>query len=543
MKIYIFKAALIGMVALSFSACKKYLDMTPTTAASDKLVWSKVEYAELAINSFYHDLNYFGNFSTGQSIAGMTDGFTDAFKYSSMTYNAYMYIPNEIAYGGSVLTPNYAAVYLGNWSTVYEQVRRVNEALSNLKKYSTFTEAETNRLEAEIRFFRAQLYFDLVKRYKEVIIYTEDLSKIQKNTALSTEAQGWDFVQADLNFAAAHLVNNKNPNGRVTSGAAYALLSRAMLYAERWEAAKIAGAKVLEMGYELTPGYADAFKAGSTEAILQYSYNKASFTHSFDATYAPGGDRKGAGAMGTPTQEMVESYELKTIGGFPDWSAWHSTSGTTDEPPYADLEPRFQASVLYNGAFWKGRKIEPFIDGTDGWASWKEDAVPAGRTVTGYFLRKMLDENIDLSKDGSTQPWTAFRLGEVLLNYAEACYHANASSEANAAIRKIRARVGLPYRDKSGTDLMAAIMQERKVELAFEGYYYWDMKRWKLAERAFTGKRVHGLKIEKEGNAFKYTYVDCDKQDRNFPAKMYRIPLPTSEITNNTAVKQFPEWN
>ncbi|MNL69518.1 hypothetical protein D3C87_1943880 [compost metagenome] len=69
------------------------------------------------------------------------------------------------------------------------------------------------------------------------------------------------------------------------------------------------------------------------------------------------------------------------------------------------------------------------------------------------------------------------------------------------------------------------------------------MKRWKLAESAFTGKRVHGLKIEKIGAGFKYTYVDCDKQDRNFPAKMYRIPLPTAEITNNTAVKQFPEWN
>ncbi|MDR6784979.1 hypothetical protein ABIE26_003677 [Pedobacter africanus] len=543
MKKYIYKAALIGLAALSFSSCKKYLDMTPTSAASDKLVWSKVEYAELAINSFYHDLNYFGNFSTGQSIAGITDGFTDAFKYSSMTYNAFMYIPNEIAYGGSVLTPNYVAVYLGNWAAVYEQVRRVNEALSNLKKYSTFTDADRNRLEAEIRFFRAQLYFDLVKRYKEVIIYDEDLSKINKNMGLSTEAQGWDFVQADLNFAAQHLLNSKNPNGRVTVGAAYALLSRAMLYAERWEAAKTAGARVLEIGYELTGNYADAFKAGNTEAILQYSYNKASFTHSFDANYAPGGDRKGAGAMGTPTQEMVESYELKTVGGFPDWTAWHNTSGTTDEPPYANLEPRFQASILYNGASWKGRKIEPFIDGTDGWASWKDDAVPAGRTVTGYFLRKLLDENIDLSKDGSTQPWTAFRLAEVLLNYAEACYRSNAIADANAAVRKVRARVGLPYRDKSGPDLMAAIMQERKVELAFEGFYYWDMKRWKLAESAFTGKRVHGLKIEKAGAGFKYTYVDCDKQDRNFPAKMYRIPLPTAEITNNTAVKQFPEWN
>ncbi len=543
MKKNILKAVLIGMVALSFSSCKKYLDMTPTSAASDKLVWSKVEYAEIAINSFYHDLNYFSNFSTGQCTAGMTDGLTDAFKYSSMTYNAYMYIPNEIAYGGSVLTPNYASVYLGNWGPVYERVRRVNEALANLKKYGSFTEMETNRLEAEIRFFRAHLYFDLIKRYKEVIIYTEDLSKIQKNTPLNTEVQGWDFVQSDLNFAAAHLPKSNNPNGRVTTGSAYALLSRAMLYAERWEASRIAASKVLEMGYELTANYADAFKKGNSEAILQYSYDKVSFTHGFDATYAPGGDRKGAGAMGTPTQEMVEAYELNTVGGFPDWSTWHNTSGTIDEPPYKDLEPRFQASILYNGASWKGRKIEAFIDGTDGWASWKDDAVPAGRTVTGYFLKKMLDENIDLSKDGSTQPWTAFRLGEVLLNYAEACYRSDMLVESNAALKKLRARVGLPYTNKNGADLMTAIRQERKVELAFEGYYYWDMKRWKLAESRFTGTRVHGLKIEKVGTEFKYSYVDCDKQDRNFPSKMYRIPLPTSEFTNNTAVKQFPEWN
>lgn len=543
MKLNILKAALIVIAALSFSSCKKYLDMSPTAAASDKLVWSKVEYAEMAINSFYHDLNYFGNFSDGQSIAGMTEGLTDIFKYSAMTYNAYMYIPNEIAYGGSVLTPGYAAVYLGNWSPVYERVRRVNEALANLKKYGTFSDTETKRLEAELKFFRGQLYFDLVKRYKQVIIYDEDLSKIQKNTALSTEAAGWDFVEADLNFAGENLVKSNNPNGRVTSGAAYALLSRAMLYAERWESAKSAGAKVMAMGYELTASYADAFKTGSTEAILQYSYNKTATTHAFDATYAPGGDRKGTGGMGTPTQELVESYELKTVGGFPDWSAWHNTSGTTTEPPYANLEPRFQATVLYNGATWKGRIIEPFVDGKDGWASWKDDAVPAGRTVTGYYLKKLLDENLDMSKDPSTQPWTAFRLGEVLLNYAEACYRSNASPEANAAIRKVRARVGLPYSDKNGTALMAAIMQERKVELAFEGYYYWDMKRWKLAETAFTGTRVHGLKIEKLGAGFKYTYVDCDKQDRNFPAKMYRIPLPTSEFTNNTAVKQFPEWN
>jgi len=544
MKRLIINTMVLGLLLGTFS-CKKYLDLTPTSAASDKLVWSRVDYAELAVNSFYHDFNYFGNFSSGQSSAGLTEGFTDMLKYSSMTYNALMYIPNEVAYGGPVLTANYVSVYLGSWETVYEKVRRVNEALSNLKKYgTTLSTDDATRLEAELRFFRAFLYFDLLKRYKEVIIYDEDMTKISKTTTLSTEAQGWDFVENDLLFAGQHLPVSTNAMGRLTSGAAYGFMSRAMLYAKRFPSAQTAAEKVLAMNYKLTTNYADAFKSGNSEAIIQYSYDKRVFTHNYDFYYAPGGDKEGSGAYGTPPQEMVESYELAGTGGFPDWSEWHNTSGTTETPPYEDLEPRFQASVLYNGASWKGRTIEAFVSGKDGYANWKTDAVPAGRTVTGYFLRKLLDENLNLNTDNSTQPWIALRLGEVLLNYAEACYKNGAPALANDAVRKVRNRVGLPYTDKSGEDLMAQIRQERKIELAYEGQYYWDMKRWGLAQTAFTGTRVHGLKIEKNGSGqFVYTYVDCDKQDRNFPAKMYRIPLPVSEITNNTAISQFPEWN
>jgi len=89
---------------------------------------------------------------------------------------------------------------------------------------------------------------------------------------------------------------------------------------------------------------------------------------------------------------------------------------------------------------------------------------------------------------------------------------------------------------------MAAIRQERKIELYCEGHLYWDMRRWQLAHTAYTGLRVHGLKIEKQGATFIYTYVDCDRQDRLFEKKLYCIPLPETELSNNSAVKQFPEW-
>lgn len=192
---------------------------------------------------------------------------------------------------------------------------------------------------------------------------------------------------------------------------------------------------------------------------------------------------------------------------------------------------------------------ETFVDGLDGWCQWNKDKTPEGRSTTGYYLRKLVDENHNLSDiDVSTQPWTVIRYAEVLLNYAEACYQTGDNAGANEAIRTVRSRVGLPYSDKSGDKLWKAIVQERKVELAYEGQWYWDLRRWNVAAKSYeegglNGYQVHGLKIEKQANGdLKYTYVSCDDKDRNFPEKMYRLPLPQSELDNNSAVTQYPEW-
>ena len=457
-----------------------------------------------------------------------------------MTYNAMMYVPSEMAYGGAVLTSSYVSYYWGNWSTIYSKIRYVNEALYNLKKFASFPQTDMERLEAEIRFFRGQLYFELIKRYHKVILYNEEMDKMQKDTPVSSEEAGWDLVQEDLEYAGKYLPVSTTANGRVTSGAAYALLSRAMLYAKRWDVAKTAAEAVFGMGYSLTT-YDNIFSSNNSEAILQYSYDKDHVSHQLDFYYAPGGDTK-AQAYGTPTQEMVESYELAGTGGFPDWTPWHNDD-VTATPPYDKLEPRFHATILYNGAQWKGRTIEPYVDGKDGYAQWIVDATPNGKTVTGYYLRKMLNEEIDLTKDKSTQPWIVIRLAEVYLNYAEACYRLNETDLANEYVKKVRSRVGLPHTAKTGDELFAAIRQERKVELAYEGQWYWDMRRWNLAHIEFTGNRVHGLKIEKLGDdTFSYSYVDCDGQDRNFPTKLYQVPMHQTELENNDAVEQYDEW-
>lgn len=543
-KVLFVTAALAALVA-----CNKTLDLTPTDRVSAKTLWETTHNAEYSVNHLY---SYLWGYYSAPTAAGLTEALTDELKYTSYNFNAMAYIPSYLAYFESTVTAQTVDVYLGMWGSLYTAIRETNEAINYLHAYGQMNNEDKTRLEGELRFLRGCFYFELIKRYKDVIIYDEDLTAIVKDKAVSSESKGWDFVQADLDYAAANLPAAAAAHGRINKGMAYAMLSRAMLYAKRYDAVITAANAVAELGYDLEPNYADAcgksLAAGNREAILQYTFDYATgITHSFDFYYTPGGDfaiedMKG-GAYAVPTQEIVESYELAT-GGFPSWSTWHAS--TTNTPPYAQLEPRFHATILYNGAPWKGRTIEPYVGGTDGWAAWKTDKEPKGKTVTGYYLRKHVDESYDVTTSGSSHPFTLLRYGEVLLNKAEACYRTNAAAGANAAVRAIRARVGLPYSDKNGDNLWKAIVQERKVELAFEGLRYWDLRRWEVAAQPYpdglSGYQQHGLKIEPEGSGFRYTYVSVDEKNRNFPERLYRFPMPKSELESNSLVNQYDEW-
>lgn len=536
---------------LAVSGCNGLLDMTPTDRVSARTMWETTRNAEYSINHLY---SYIWSYNAYPTSLGLTESLTDELKYTSYNFNSMAYIPSYISYGESTITAQTIDVYLGQWGSLYTAIRETNEALSYLSSYGKMSDEDKARLGAEIKFLRAYFYFELVKRYGDVIIYKEDLTAIVKDKALSPEAEAWDLVQQDLEYAALKLPAQAEAKGRIDKGMAYALTTRAMLYAQRYEAVIAAADKVAELGYSLEPEYADAcakpLAAGNREAILQYTFDRGKgITHEFNFYYTPGGDyavvdMKG-GAYGVPTQEMVESYELAT-GGFPDWSRWHTTSGTTTNPPYEQLEPRFQATILYNGASWKGRIIEPFVGGTDGWTAWKTDKEPKGKTVTGYYLRKLVDESYDVTTSGSSQPFTFLRYGEVLLNRAEACFRTGDAAGANDALRAIRGRVGLPYSDKSGNSLWQAIVQERKVELAYEGLRYWDLRRWKVAASNYpeglSGYQQHGLKIQKDGSSFRYSYVSVDEKDRSFASRLYRFPMPESELDSNSLVDQYDEW-
>ena len=538
------------IMGLSFTSCNDFLDPDPTDRLSEKLFWQNEESTDLYLNSFYPYLSSYGNFGTSQFNNGLlTEGMTDMLKYGS--YSAGVGNANRIVFNPYIVTADQSQG-LVIWTTSYERIRRVNEFLSSMSKYSTYNEDTNKRYEAQIRFIRAFLYYQLLLRTNTVIIF--DKLPDGNSKPLSPESDCWDFVEQDLDYAIQNLPVqwDATRSGRITKGAALAMKSRAMLLAKRWEKARAAASEVINLQdngslvYELNKDYKNAFKSyfdnGNKESILEFRYKLPAPYHSFDRDFAPGGDWANNGGSACPTQEMVEEYELAT-GGKADWSKWHSK--TTETPPYSLLEPRFHASVLYNGASWKNRKIETFVDGKDGYIDYGFQANTNGKTTTGYYLRKYLDESIaDISTTYSAQPWIEIRLAEVYLNLAEACAMLGSTydKDANNAIRTIRERVKLPYTDLTGEELMKAIRHERKVELAYEGFYYWDLRRWRMADSILDGARFHGLKITQSGTTLTYEYIDCDKEDRKFPERFYNFPIPTTEIANNLAISQINLW-
>ena len=527
-------------LAASLSSCNDWLDgVTQTATVSDDIVWQDAANIDKNVNAFYTYLNKYGQFGDAQFQGSLTESLTDAFKYGSVSLGHRAGHPNNYVFNPEVVSPDGCLYNVWTQSLAYGGIRQINQFLEMQKQYSKFSKEENARWEAQARFFRAFLYFQLAKRHGGVIIYKELPSYNEK--AISTAEETWKFSAEDLDYAAANLpaewaAVNK---GRITKGAAYAFKSRAMLYAEKWQEAYDAASEVEKLNlYDLVANYADAWKGHNKEAIIEFDYNKDSGpNHSFDQYYVPQCDGYDFGGLGTPTQEMVEAYETKD-GKTVDWTKWHTK--TTEVPPYANLEPRFAATIIYAGCTWKGKKMDCSVGGTNGaFMSYREQPYSYGKTTTGYFLRKLMDETLtDVKSVKSSQPWVELRFAEVLLNKAEAAYRLNKYSEAQNLLNRVRARVGLPGKSNTGETWFKDYRKERKVELAYEGHLFWDMRRWKLAHIEYNNYRCHGMKIA-NGT---YEYVDCDGQDRKFLQKLYVLPVPTSELKNNKQAVQYDEW-
>jgi hypothetical protein len=540
---------IIAVAIFGFTGCNKFLTPDPTDKYSESVAFSSEKNAKLYVNSFYPILSHYGLFGSAYLSGCMyVDGLTDIIKTAGSTIGSNGAIANMYATNPSLITPDQNSLDI--WTNAYYNIRLINEFLDGLNKKANFSEPVKTRLSAEVRFFRGYLYFLLMRNHGSVILLKELTSDPIHARSSATEC--WDFIESEFDFAAANLPQSweSADAGRVTKGAAYAMKSRVMLYAERWQSAYDAANKVLAMvadgTYQLNPSYDKAFGSyfsdNNKEAILEYKYSYPNLVHNFDLIASPGGDYTGFGGDIEPSQELVESYE-QAGGGTVDWTPWH-TSNVTTTPPWATLEPRFQATVLYNGCSWKGRTIEPFVDGIDGWTAYPPAAGSnKGASVTGYYLKKYVDEtHTDLINKASSQTLVELRLAEVYLNFAEAAYNLNKTTDANTAINAVRQRVGLPVLNLSGTTLLDQIKKERKIELAGEGQRYWDLRRWKDAVNQLSGLYLHGIKVTKTGSSFTYDYITCDDLPRQFPEKFYAFPILSSERSNNPACDQISGW-
>jgi gamma-glutamylcyclotransferase (GGCT)/AIG2-like uncharacterized protein YtfP len=530
-------------------SCSQTIDFVPTDSYNEVAVWENEQSVQLYINSFYRIFNeyfIFGNKPIGGD-ATMADGLTDIAKYSSNS-------PGEGTANLIMTQDGYTSVaanHFSVWANVYAWNRRILEFLDDLSKYgSKFPESIRLRMEGEVRFFRAYLFFLNYRSHGPFIIKKSLSDPVEM--ALNSEKECWDFIEADFDFASAHLPASWSINtddGRVTKWAAHAMKARAMLYAERWQKAAEAAKKVIdEGGFELEPNFSDIFlndkRRKSREHILikKYKHTQGLF-HGLDEMIAPSGDIQGKGGRLCPTQELVDAFLMENGAEF-------STSSPFDSTMYRNRESRFYATILYNGASWKGRKIQTWIgenaavgNGLDRFLPYNSSPYP-NTTVTGYYFRKLGDEtnlNFDLAYRKSDQDCIEIRLSEVYLILAEAYLNLNRNTEAEPWILKVRNRSLQQDVAKLKPDLMAELIKERMLELALEGHRFWDLRRWKRAAGVLHGKKFHGARLTKLSDGkIKYDRVPVDINSRIYPERFDRFPYPISELNNNGKITTQP---
>ena len=246
-----------------------------------------------------------------------------------------------------------------------------------------------------------------------------------------------------------------------------------------------------------------------------------------------------------PSQNLVDAFPM--ANGLP---ITDPNSGYDPQNPYANRDPRLELYIIHNGSKFKGATITTAVDGTDNNAMNKFD----GRsTRTGYYLKKFLVEDVNADPTSTTngyhvKPW--IRYTEIFLDYAEAANEAwgpknggNNGFSAYDVIKAIRQRAGVggnddPYLEKcaASQDLMRELIRnERRLELCFEGFRFWDLRRWKVDLNKLN-ETVKGMRVENNH------YQVVDVESRNYADYMYYGPIPYSETLKFNALIQNNGW-
>lgn len=567
---------IFSIIGLLTTSCEdmmgNFLDKPPGVDVTEDTIFSTQINVEAFLNGIYRDGMYADipewtvrNGRREYLFASLTDeGECGAAWYACNTYNR----------GGMTVNRNFD----GCWTYRWKAIRSINILLDRIDEVPDASEEYKNQAKGQALFIRGLSYFEMFKRYGGVPIVNfrfnlDDPESLKIPRATIEETV--NFILEDAK-AAANLLPDKWPSqytGKITKGAALMLISRTLLYAaspltntanpplslpgednklicygntdnNRWKLAADAAKAVIDWasgaGVELLTGYDKCYQdvweiPDNKEVILSVKMQPA---QSYSSTMWRAYNNFYYTQAGLNiTQNWVEKYEKKD--GTPQ--TWNRNGGDNLAQLYAELDPRFDQSIAYNGCYWN-----PDFPVITMW----EGAVPPNQpplvdNKTGYWLRKFVPPSMNRTTPGFPN-WYLYRLAEAYLNYAEALNeYQGPVPEAYQAVNIIRNRVGMPNLPTglSKEQFRERVRNERNIELAFEEHRLWDIHRWVIAEQEGVMKgNMWGIKIYKQdppSTEFSYTYHVFEVRD--FTPKMYRTPFLQNEINKGYLV-QNPGW-
>jgi len=602
----------LTLLILTLGSCKKALDMAPDGKLTMDQVFADNDKVGAFLNSCYSNMPVKGT-KYFFWMRGPVDWSDEAWDTDA---EAEPWITSGRFYNGDASADSHPATQWGdaaNWGAYWNSIRNCTLFITNIDKATVSSETDRKRWKAEAHLLRAYYYSELLKWYgaslaieKEPYNFTDDFSKLKKESYYNVVK----FVMTDCDFALATAelpwrITTDSEAGRVNKAMAEAIKSKMILFAasplnnagnDYWQEAytvnKTSLANLKANGYELynkvnfpQTFLSDVAFLGPNKNVQTALYNEYFCTNMAyssspvdkETIYQSREDQgniwniDGIGAQdgyksGTcPSQELVDAYE--TSDGQPILNLTtpylddqhlqpnYNTVNTLYKPndPYANRDPRFYASIYYNGSkrkcFWsfpeapqsfenypaptgnRTRIIATYVDEPQTGIH----ATTRKATRTGYFERKFLHPNSGGDNVVGGANAKLFRLGEIILDFAEAAAQANHLDEATTAVNEIRTRAGMPNLPTSLTkdELILRIRNERRVELAMEENRYFDVRRWSLptGDLAKTDRWVTAMAITRNSNgSFTYARRPVRANERkNYTNKFLWVPIPLNE--------------
>jgi starch-binding outer membrane protein, SusD/RagB family len=375
------------------------------------------------------------------------------------------------------------------WTGNFEGIGRAAYALKFFPGMN-LAPADKDRYTGEAKLLRAYFYWNLVRTFggvPKIDHVLESQADIQAASVRASAAEIYTFIEQDLNDAIAKLplTVTTAERGRVTKGAAQALLSKVSLYQKKWAQAKaMCDAIIAGNQYSLLPDYALIWREVgefSAESIWEVNCVGTTPNRGIDKYFvvqAP----QGAGGLGwgfnTPSTGLYNAYEAG--------------------------DKRRDATIMQRGqTLWDG-----FVVNT---------GAPNQYYNYKSYVSKT-NESFNGDDENSNKNLRIFRFGEILLIKAEAENELNDTTASKTALNQLRVRAGLlPINAISQTILRNNIYKERRVEMAFEHDRMFDLRR--------TGRAAAVLQAA--GKPYLSPKHDL------FPIPQHQIDLSAGRITQN----------